>query len=89
MKNFGNRIGRIEDPDLLRGRAKFVDDLKFENMAHAAFVRSSHGHASVRGIDKSAALAIEGVYAICAFLPAIGLLAAFLPNIDRRQTVTA
>jgi carbon-monoxide dehydrogenase large subunit len=64
VKNFGNRIGRIEDPDLLRGRARFVDDLKFENMAHAAFVRSTHGHAAVRGIDKSAALALEGVYAI-------------------------
>ncbi len=30
-------------------------------------------------------IGIEGVYAICAFLPAIGLLAAFLPNIDHRQ----
>jgi MFS transporter, FSR family, fosmidomycin resistance protein len=29
-------------------------------------------------------LGIEAVYAICAFLPAIGLLAAFLPDIDRR-----
>ncbi len=30
-------------------------------------------------------IGIEGVYAICAFLPAIGLLAAFLPNIDHRR----
>jgi FSR family fosmidomycin resistance protein-like MFS transporter len=30
-------------------------------------------------------IGIEGVYALCAFLPAIGLLAAFLPNIDHRQ----
>jgi FSR family fosmidomycin resistance protein-like MFS transporter len=27
---------------------------------------------------------IEMVYAICAFLPAIGLLAAFLPNLRQR-----
>ena len=27
---------------------------------------------------------IETVYRICAYLPAIGLLAAFLPNIERR-----
>ena len=33
-------------------------------------------------------IGIEGVYAVCAFLPAIGLLAAFLPNIDRRHLVT-
>ena len=28
-------------------------------------------------------IGIEGVYALCAFLPAIGLLAAFLPNVER------
>lgn len=30
------------------------------------------------------AIGIESVYRLCAFLPAIGLLAAFLPNLDRR-----
>jgi FSR family fosmidomycin resistance protein-like MFS transporter len=30
-------------------------------------------------------IGIEGVYGICAYLPAIGLLAAFLPNIDRQE----
>jgi FSR family fosmidomycin resistance protein-like MFS transporter len=29
---------------------------------------------------------IEFVYRVCAFLPAIGLLAAFLPNIERQRT---
>jgi FSR family fosmidomycin resistance protein-like MFS transporter len=28
-------------------------------------------------------IGIEGVYALCAYLPAIGLLAAFLPNVER------
>jgi MFS transporter, FSR family, fosmidomycin resistance protein len=28
---------------------------------------------------------IEFVYQVCAYLPLIGLLAAFLPNIERRQ----
>jgi MFS transporter, FSR family, fosmidomycin resistance protein len=32
-------------------------------------------------------IGIEGVYAVCAFLPAIGLLAAFLPDVDRRHAV--
>lgn len=31
------------------------------------------------------ATSIEFVYRVCAFLPAIGLLAAFLPNIERRK----
>jgi FSR family fosmidomycin resistance protein-like MFS transporter len=30
-------------------------------------------------------IGIEGVYAVCAFLPAIGLLAAFLPNVEHRR----
>jgi len=29
------------------------------------------------------AIGIESVYQVCAFLPAIGLLAAFLPHVDR------
>ena len=31
---------------------------------------------------------IEFVYGVCAFLPAIGLLAAFLPNVERRRPAT-
>lgn len=31
-------------------------------------------------------IGIEGVYGLCAYLPAIGLLAAFLPNLDRPAT---
>jgi FSR family fosmidomycin resistance protein-like MFS transporter len=31
------------------------------------------------------AIGIESVYRLCAFLPAIGLLAAFLPDLDRRS----
>jgi len=30
-------------------------------------------------------IGIESVYGLCAFLPAIGLLAAFLPNVERRR----
>ena len=30
-------------------------------------------------------IGIEGVYAVCAFLPAIGLLAAFLPDVEHRR----
>jgi MFS transporter, FSR family, fosmidomycin resistance protein len=34
-------------------------------------------------------IGIEGVYSVCAFLPAIGLLAAFLPEVDERRTVAS
>ena len=60
----GNRAGRLEDPDLLCGRARFVDDIHFPGMLHAAFVRSPHGHALIRGIDRAAAQAQPGVHAV-------------------------
>ena len=41
-KLFGARIKRIEDPALLTGQGRFVDDMRFPGMVHAAFVRSPH-----------------------------------------------
>src|SRR5476649_1369272 len=60
----GARIPRIEDEPLLRGRGRFVDDILLPGMLHVAFVRSPHPHALIRGIDKSAALALPGVHAV-------------------------
>ena len=63
-RTFGNRVGRIEDPALLTGQARFADDLRPQGLLHAAFVRSPHGHALIASIDKSAALALPGVHAV-------------------------
>ena len=50
---------RLEDPALLRGEARFIDDIAVPGMGHAAFVRSPHGHAAIGAIDKTAAAAIR------------------------------
>jgi len=63
-KTFGQRTLRLEDPDLLRGKARFVDDIHIDGMLHAAFVRSPHAHAKIVSIDKTAALALPGVRAV-------------------------
>jgi carbon-monoxide dehydrogenase large subunit len=60
----GEPVKRLEDEPLLRGQARFIDDVSLPGMLEAAFVRSPHGHAEVRGIDKTAALAVPGVHAI-------------------------
>jgi carbon-monoxide dehydrogenase large subunit len=60
----GTSVPRLEDLDLLRGTARFVDDISFDGMLHAAFVRSAHGHAVIRAIDAAAALAVPGVTAV-------------------------
>ena len=60
----GSRITRLEDEPLLRGRGRFVDDIALPGVWHAAFVRSPHPHALIKGVDKTAALAVPGVHAV-------------------------
>ena len=66
-KVLGQRIARLEDPNLLRGHGRYTDDIRLPQMAHAAFVRSPYPHAILKSIDKSAALEIEGVLAVYDF----------------------
>jgi carbon-monoxide dehydrogenase large subunit len=60
----GSRITRLEDEPLLRGKGRFVDDIAVPDAWHAAFVRSPHPHAIIKGVDKDAALAVPGVHAV-------------------------
>src|SRR5689334_3616427 len=63
-KHFGARIARLEDPALLTGRGRFVDDIQLHGVLHGAFVRSPHAHARIRGINTEAARATPGVHAV-------------------------
>ncbi len=65
-KIFGSRAPRLEDPALITGAGRFIDDISFDGMLHAAFVRSPFAHAAILGIDKTAALALPGVHAVYA-----------------------
>src|SRR5690348_12806608 len=62
-RQFGARVKRLEDPALLTGRGRFVDDVKLPGTLEACFVRSPHAHARIRAIDTSAARAAPGVHA--------------------------
>lgn len=64
MKTFGRSTRRLEDPALLRGEGRFVDDIRLPGMLHAAFVRSPFAHAAINGIDIRAAAAAPGVVAV-------------------------
>src|ERR1700759_1585152 len=55
---------RSEDPRILTGAGRYVDDIKLPGMLHAAFVRSPMAHARVLSVDASAALALPGVVAV-------------------------
>ena len=58
---------RMEDDALLRGKGRFIDDVKLPNLLHAAFVRSAHAHAMVRGIDTAEARSLPGVRAVLTY----------------------
>ena len=60
---FGQRIRRLEDPALLRGRGRYVDDIHLPGMLHAAFLRSPVAHARILHIDLAKAAALPGVAA--------------------------
>jgi aerobic carbon-monoxide dehydrogenase large subunit len=63
-KQFGARVKRLEDPALLTGQGRFVDDVKLPGTLEACFVRSPYAHAKIRAIDTTAACALPGVHAV-------------------------
>ncbi|MDQ1519856.1 MAG: aerobic carbon-monoxide dehydrogenase large subunit, partial [Actinomycetota bacterium] len=60
----GTAVARVEDPDLLTGRATFVDDLVLDGALHLTFVRSPYAHARVRSVDVVEASRMPGVAAV-------------------------
>jgi carbon-monoxide dehydrogenase large subunit len=63
-EGIGARVKRKEDKRFITGKGRYTDDIRMENQAYAAFVRSPHAHARVTGIDRSAAEGMEGVIAV-------------------------
>ena len=60
----GTKVARVEDPRLLTGTGRYVDDVTVPGMLHAHFVRSPFAHAVIRGIDVDAARRLPGVVAV-------------------------
>ncbi len=60
----GQRLKRKEDGRLVRGKGKFVDDIKLLGMVHLVFVRSPFAHAKITRVETAAAEALPGV--VCA-----------------------
>src|SRR5260370_16126011 len=60
----GHAVRRREDPRLITGTGRYVDDIQPERCLHVAFVRSTLAHAAIRSIDVEAATAAPGVVAV-------------------------
>ena len=63
-RSVGARVLRSEDPRILTGRGRYIDDFTFPGMLHAAFLRSTVPHGRLLSIDVSEARALPGVVAV-------------------------
>ena len=63
-RSIGAAVKRLEDPAILKGGGRFVDDLTLPGMLEVAFVRSSEAHARIVGLHSEEALKIDGVHAV-------------------------
>jgi carbon-monoxide dehydrogenase large subunit len=55
---------RKEDPRMITGRGRYIDDIAVPGVLYAAFVRSPEAHARVTSIDTSAATQRDDVIAV-------------------------
>ncbi len=60
----GTAVKRREDPRLITGEAKYLDDLQLPGMLHAAILRSPYAHARIKHINVDKARQHPGVVAV-------------------------
>ncbi len=60
----GTRVLRTEDPELLLGAGRYVDDLRLPGALHAVFVRSDHAHGRIVDIELDEARTAAGVVGV-------------------------
>jgi aerobic carbon-monoxide dehydrogenase large subunit len=63
----GRPLKRKEDPRILSGRSRYVDDIKLPGLLHGSVLRSVYAHAKIKSMDISGALASPGVRQIFTF----------------------
>lgn len=64
IQRMGDSPRRREDARFVTGQGAYLDDLRFERLAHAVVLRSPHAHALIKSIDTTAARAAPGVLAV-------------------------
>ena len=64
VQSIGMPVRREEDFRLLRGKGRYVDDVRLPGAARGYVVRSPHAHARIAALDAIAARAAPGVLAV-------------------------
>jgi carbon-monoxide dehydrogenase large subunit len=76
----GDAVTRLEDPPLVRGRARFAGDINFNRQLHMRLLRSPVAHGRLKSVDASAARAMPGVHAVWTYADT-----THIPPIDFRE----
>jgi len=84
LRYTGMRIKRLEDPRLLTGRGRYLDDLGLPRMLVASFVRSPYAHARIVRIDTAAARALPGIVAVVTADDLRAVTKPLAPRLDGR-----
>jgi carbon-monoxide dehydrogenase large subunit len=64
QKWVGQAMRRKEDPRMITGRGRYVDDMVVPGMLYMAVVRSPEAHAKILSIDSAAAAGLPGVHGV-------------------------
>lgn len=57
----GRPLRRVEDPRVLLGKTRYVDDIQLPGMVFVGFYRSRMAHAKITGVDTSDLASLRGV----------------------------
>ncbi len=63
-RSVGMSVKRVEDPRILSGKGRYLDDVILPGMLHAAFLRSAVPHGRLLSVDAGEARALPGVVAV-------------------------
>jgi carbon-monoxide dehydrogenase large subunit len=75
-------VRRREDPPLLTGRGRYLDDLSRPGILHAAFARSPHAHARIIGVDGDVVRRMPGVAIVVTARELAGTAAPLVARLD-------
>ncbi len=86
QNGIGQPVTREEDPYLLRGAGRYVDDIRVMDLTRGVCLRSPHPHARIKSIDTAAAKAAPGVLLILTGeSPEVTALGLQVPRMPRKR----
>ena len=82
IRGLGHSVKRKEDPRFIRGKGRYIDDIKLPGMLYLGIVRSPYAHAKIKSINDEKALKTPGVAAVITGKTLDGYGLAWMPTLS-------